>query len=179
MNDDQQGQWQASIGNDAGLAESKIAVPDALAAGKTTPNASSWQNKIVLLIDINPHTRDSRAKMMRTLGVTVDCVDSAEAAHSRLATGKYNMVLVDLGRDLDGAELLAQDIRSRNPRQLVAFLVGSPLFVATSLKRDGMSRQRPRVAVVAGAVQKPNAPAVASMDFGQKIRAAEAEQAAS
>lgn len=176
MSSDEQGQWQASIGNDAGLAE-KTAESGEPAVSKAAPRASSWQNKTVLLIDINPHTRDSRAKIMRALGVTVDCVASAETAHLRLAARKYNMVLVDLGRDINGAELLAQEIRGRNPRQLVAFLVGHPLFVSTSLKRDGM-RQRPQGPVAAGPVQK-SAPAAAPMDFGQKIRDAEAEQAAS
>lgn len=177
MSVDQQAQWQASIGNDAGVAEKTAAVEAVVS--KVAPRLSSWQNKTVLLIDINPQTRDSRAKVMRTMGVVVDCAASAEAAHTRLATGKYNMVLVDLGRDVEGAELLAQEIKSRIPRQLVAFLVGRPLLVATSLKRDGTGRERSSVQAVTGAVLKPNAPAGAPMDFGQKIRAAEAEQAAS
>jgi CheY-like chemotaxis protein len=174
MSGDQQGEWQASIGNEVGVAEHKAAGPGESAAA---PRASSWQNKTVLLIDTNPHTRDSRAKIMRTLGVTVDCVANVETAHLRLATGKYNMVLVDLGRDINGAELLEREIKGRNPRQLVAFLVGRPLLVSTSLKRDGTNRQRPQGPVAA--TPKQSAPARAAMDFGQKIRDAEAEQAAS
>lgn len=176
MNNDQQVQWQASIGNGASLTEGDPEMP---ARSKAALRKPTWENKVVLLVDTNSRTRDSRAKVMRTLGVTVHCAASAATAHSRLAVGKYNLVLVDLGRDIDGAELLVQEIKSRNPRQRVAFLVGRPLYVATSLKRDGVSRQRSTVPTLAGPDQKPSAPALACTDFGRKVRDAEAEQAAS
>jgi CheY-like chemotaxis protein len=177
MNEDQPEERQANPSSEDAAVEHMTAESSDSSIPKAAPRASSWQNKTVLLIDVNPHTRDSRAKIMRTLGVTVDCVANAETAQLRLATGKYNMVLMDLGRDLDGAELLAREIKTKNPRQLVAFLVGRPLLVSTTLNRVGITRQRPQGPVVAA--QKQSAPVGATMDFGQKIRDAEAEQAAS
>jgi len=173
MNNEQlETQWQ-SIGNSTELTHVNPEMP---ARSKAAFRKPTWENKLVLLVDTNSRTRESRAKIMRALGVTVHCAASAGTAHSRLATAKYNLVLVDLGRDLDGAELLAKEIKDKNPRQRVAFLVGRPLYVATSLKRDGLSRQHPPVESIQ---QKTKSSTVTGSDFGQKIRDAEAEQAAS
>lgn len=137
--------------------------------------SGAWGKKNVLLVDSNSQNRDSRAKVMRSLGATVHCVSSAAAARTQFDSGNYNLVLVDLGRDIDGAERLAREIRGKNPQQLVAFLVGSPRFVSTSL--SGKSRP-PRVSPTptSVAVLKADTPAL-TVDFGQKIKDAEAEQA--
>jgi CheY-like chemotaxis protein len=128
-----------------------------------------------LLVDSNARSRESRAKVMRTLGTIVHCASNARAAHSRFEAGPYNLVLVDLGADIEGAEQLAQGIRSKKPGQLVGFLVGSPLFVAKSLKQK--ANRPPQVpAVSAVPIQKTTMPARMVVDFGQKIRDAEAEQ---
>jgi CheY-like chemotaxis protein len=177
VNSDQShGQWQASIGNQATPLEGQDTKPVTPVASDPGSAPSSWGKKVVLLVDTNAHTRDSRAKIMRTLGVTVHCASSAGAARARFESGSYNLVLLDLGGDVDGAEHLAQEIKVKNPRQLVGFLVGSPLFVATSL--SGKVTRRARVAPPATAVpvQKANPPMASGIDFGQKIRDAEAER---
>ncbi len=108
--------------------------------GSAPPLAQlQWSRKTVLLVDVHSRTRESRSKIMRTLGVTVHCASSAGSARSRLEAGTYNLVLIDLGTDRAGAESLVQEIKLKNPRQLIAFLVGSPLFVATSRAGDGRS----------------------------------------
>lgn len=122
--------------------------------------------KTVLLIDVDATTRDARSKVMRTLGVTVHCAASATGARQKLESGSYNLVLVDLGSDVEGAKSFVEEIRSKNSRQLVAFLVGSPLFVATSLADTIGS-------VPIEPAKKPEAPASPAFDFGQKIRDAE------
>ncbi len=133
--------------------------------------------KVVLLVDVNARTRDSRAKVMRTLGVTVHCASSAGAARSKMDSGAYNLILVDLGADHDAAEALVAEIRLKDPRQLVAFLVGSPLFVAKSLGNTGVSRSRVAPSIVAAPALK--APMNDKpFDFGQKIKDAEAEEVA-
>ena len=134
--------------------------------------------KVVLLVDVNANTRQSRAKVMRTLGVTVHCAPDAHGARSRMESGSYNLILVDLGADTDGAESLVQEIRLKHPRQLVAFLVGSPLFVAKSLRNRGTAPSRVAQSTVSSPVSKVRTSAK-PFDFGQKIKDAEAEELAS
>lgn len=134
-----------------------------------------WSKKTVLLVDVHARTRESRSKIMRTLGVTVHCASSSGVARAKLESGAYNLILVDLGADRAGAELLVQEIKLKNPRQLVAYLVGSPLFVATSL---GDRRERPaRVRPPLRPIPVVN-PAASKFDFGKKIKDAEAEEIA-
>ena len=117
---------------------------------------------------------------MRTLGVTVHCASDAASAQVRMESGAYNLILVDLGRDRRGAESLVEAIKLKSPRQLVAFLVGSPLFVATSLA--GKSERSPRVAPPLRPIPVVNTPVVNTpvntFDFGQRIKEAEAEDIA-
>jgi CheY-like chemotaxis protein len=136
----------------------------------------SLLKKVVLLVDVNPDTRESRAKVLRTRGVTVHCASSARGARLRVHSAAYNLILVDLGSESEAAEALVQEIRLKNPRQLVAFLVGSPLFIAKSLRSKGVSRSRDTIRTTAPSGMSP---AVASNDpfnFGQKIREAEGEK---
>jgi CheY-like chemotaxis protein len=185
MNSDQTpGRWQESIGNDAQQQQQKLSSPDqAPKAGVNIGSAAStggseWRNKTVLLVDSNLRSRESRAKVMRTLGVRVDCAANANAARVRLAAEKYNLILVDLGRDVDSAESLVHEIRTKNSRQLVQFLVGRPLFVATSLNGSSPRPRRAAAPVTAASAEKPSTPAVSAVDFGQRIRDAEAEEIA-
>jgi CheY-like chemotaxis protein len=129
--------------------------------------------KTVLLVDSNWPSRESRAKVMRERGVHVDCVSNVAAARGRLAVETYNLILVDPGRNVSAAEMLVQEIRTRNARQLVRFLVGSPLFIATSLSGH---KPRPQPAIVSP--ENPGTPVTNSIDFGQKIRDVEAEETA-
>lgn len=151
---------------------------NSIPANSKPPANKFWlMKKTVLLIDVDSVTREARSRVMRTLGVTVHCVASVNAARQKLESGSYNLVLVDLGSDVEGAKSLAQEIRARNARQLVAFLVGSPLFVATSLdgKTDSPLRER---ASRTEPEKKADAPAPSVFDFGQKIRDAERAETA-
>jgi CheY-like chemotaxis protein len=131
------------------------------------------RSKSILLMDSNRQSRESRAKALRTHGVQVDCVADAAAARVRLAAEKYDLILVDPGRERESAELLVQGIRANNSRQLVGFLVGSPLFVAKSLG-GGSNPRPPRPPATPAAAATANAPAIGGIDFGQRIRDAEA-----
>jgi CheY-like chemotaxis protein len=143
----------------------------------TAVDRYSLLKKTVLLVDINPRTRESRAKVMRSLGVTVLSTSSARGARMKLDSGEYDLVLVDLGADHDGAEGLVREIKLNNPRQLVAFLVGSPLFVTTSL--SGKGERRPRVLSPLRPIPVPTPKAAAkNFDFAQKVKDAEAEDVA-
>ncbi len=143
--------------------------------GSTPVPEGPWSKKTVLLVDVHWRTRESRSKIMRTLGVTVHCASTADGARSRLDSGVYNLILVDLGSDRAGAESLVQEIKLKNPRQLVAFLVGSPLFVATSL--TGKAERSSRVLPPIGPI--PVVSTLASkFDFAQKVKDAEAHKIA-
>jgi CheY-like chemotaxis protein len=164
-----------SIADRPGEFEAKSAAPVILPRSDTRPDNALWGKKTVLLVDSNSQTRESRAKVLRTLGATVHCASSPGVARMRFDSGSYNLVLVDLGVDVGGAERLAEELRSKKPRQLLAFLVGRPLFVATSLKHNNIpSRRLPRSSAGAALVQAPKPGA--GVDFGQRVRDAEAEQ---
>ena len=175
--------WQASIGNDVEQrAPGRPAEPPPVArtgapvASSASAAAQEWgkKAKTVLLVDSNLRSRESRARMMRTKGVHVDCAASADAARVRLGAEKYNLILVDLGRDTEIAESLVQEIRSKNSRQLVGFLVGSPLFIAKSLSGANPRPRRAPPLPVAALAEAPSEPAKAEIDFGQRIRDVEA-----
>ena len=140
-------------------------------------NSVSMLKKLVLLMDVDSETRESRAKAMRNLGVTVHCASTARGARVKLEANAYDLILVDFGADSESADAWVRQIRENNPRQLVAFLVGSPMFVATS--RDGkLARSASaRKATRPGTVPKATSPRRA-FDFGQQIKDAEANEAA-
>lgn len=133
----------------------------------------SWPKKTVLLVDINAQTRDSRSKMMRRMGVIVHCAANAQSARSRYDSGSYNLVLVDLGEDVAGAERLVEEIKLRNRRQLVAFLVGRPFYVASSLSGKSV-KPRTNRGKPEGTVRTLSRPAAGSIDFGEQVRRVEA-----
>lgn len=171
-------QWRASIGVEAQQAPQE-AVPHSSASGPGEPvapraiaDAVGLRSKSILLVDSNRQSCETRAKIMRKQGVQVDCVVDAGAARVRLAAEKYDLILVDPGRERESAESLVQEIRANNSRQLVRFLVGSPLFVAKSLA--GGSNPRPPATPRVSAAETPNAVATGDIDFGQRIRNAEA-----
>ncbi len=147
---------------------------DAPIGPAAVPDSFEWGKKTVLLVDSSLPSRESRAKVMRARGVRVDCVANVAAARVRLAAETYNLILVDPGRNAGAAESLVQEIRIRNSRQLVRFLVGSPLFIAKSL---GRHKHEPEPAASPAAIpEAPSTPASTGFDFGQKIRDAEAEE---
>lgn len=172
--------WQASYGNDVQQQPHKAALtePAPLKAGPSQPLAATsprieWGNKSVLLVDSDRRSRESRAKVMRALGVRVDSVADPDAARVRLAAKTYNLVLVDPGRDAHNAESLVEEIRTRNSRQLVRFLVGSPLFISSSLSGSKPWLRRPLAPAPAVAAENLSTPVVSGIDFGQRIRDAE------
>ncbi len=143
---------------------------------KQTARKLWLMKKTVLLIDFDPGTREARSKVMRGMGVTVHCAASMTGARQKLEAGSYDLVLLDLGPDVEAAKSLAQEVKARNSRQLVAFLVGRPLYVSMTLDGSPVASKvrAPRVATV----HKSEAPAASVFDFGQKIREAETKRIA-
>lgn len=177
-NESSHGRSQASMGNNAPSTSHETMPQPAPGPSEPISPATGADNpglrmKAVLLVDLNRKSRESRAKVMRARGVRVDCAADFGAARVRLVADRYNLVLVDPGRERESAEALVKEIRTSNSRQLVGFLVGSPRFVVKSLS-TGASRPRPPVmppAIDAGS----GTPTAGSTDFGPRIRDAEAE----
>jgi CheY-like chemotaxis protein len=168
MINDQYGRWQASIEIDRERKPAKVAAPEV----RNSPLAVRIsESKTVLLVDSNPRTRESRAKVFRTRGLIVHCASNAQTARNRVATAVYDLVLVDLGQDFETAEKLVQEIRANNPRQRAGFLVGRPSYIATSLKRD--STQQVRLPEAETALPAKRLEYLS--DFGQRVRDAEAK----
>lgn len=129
-------------------------------------DSSTLSAKTVLLVDGDERTCESRAKVLRSLGVLVDCATTLKLALQRYTAGAYSLVLIDLN---DG-ERLALEIRSARPKQRIGFLVGSPAYVSASppaRPRRPVAPTPPRTRVL-----QPAAP----LDFGSRIRQAEAQQ---
>ena len=141
-------------------------------------DAVRLRSKSILLVDSNRQSRESRTKMIQMRGIPVDCVVDVGAARVRLAADKYDLILVDPGRERGMAESLVQEIRANNPRQLVGFLVGSPLFITKSLTGGGphSPRQQPHTpaTTMTAAAATPNPCADDGIDFQPRVRDAEA-----
>ncbi len=134
------------------------------------PFVMNHGNRSVLLIDVHFRTRDSRAQTMRKLGATVDCVSTGVAALAKFASGLYQLVLIDLGRDAEGAEQLARDIRLKNPKQLVGFLVAGPALISKTLRK---STPPMPVNTTAELVPLSQSEVHSESDFGRRIREVE------
>ncbi len=122
-------------------------------------DTSTISAKTVLLIDVTPHTLAARAKVMRQRGMMVDCAATVTLGLSRWRVGHYNLVLIDLAKDLIGTKRLVADIQRGNPRQMVALLVGKPPYIVQYPKR---------------AIAK-TLPPVVGIDFAQRVKQAQAE----
>lgn len=127
------------------------------------------ENKSILLVDLDPHSCEARAQAFRDRGVMVDCAQDAAVARTRYQAGIYDLVLVDLGADVAGAQQLVAAVRQQNPRQKIAFLLGAPPYLAQVPGGRGAAR-RERVAAAA-----PTETAPALSEFGRRIKQIESQ----
>jgi CheY-like chemotaxis protein len=88
--------------------------------------------KRVLLVNTHATQRDLRAKVMRKLGVEVDCAADISEARSLWQADSYSLVLVDVRNDSINVQEFCDEVRSAKPPQTVAFLVGKPQYLAIS-----------------------------------------------
>jgi CheY-like chemotaxis protein len=131
-------------------------------------NVADLENKSILLVDLDPHSCEARARAFRDRGVMVDCAQDATVARTRYEAGVYNLVLLDLGADVVGAQQLAAAIKAQNPRQKIAFLLGAPPYVTLAPGSRTVRRQP--------VPPPPVEPATPSSDFGRRIRQAEGQK---
>jgi len=98
------------------------------------PSATSFASlsgkRRILLVDTYANKRDLRAKIMRKLGVEVDCAADITEARALWQADSYSLVLVDVRNDSVNVQEFCSEIRSAKPPQAVAFLVGKPEYLA-------------------------------------------------
>jgi len=96
----------------------------------STSFASLSGKRRILLVDTYANKRDLRAKIMRKLGVEVDCAADITEARALWQADSYSLVLVDVRNDSVNVQEFCSEIRSAKPPQAVAFLVGKPDYLA-------------------------------------------------
>jgi hypothetical protein len=102
----------------------------------STPSASLPKKKRVLLLDTSQTKRDLRADVMRKLGIEVDCAADVLEARCWWRADLYNLVLISATGEPENRDQFCSDIRGANPRQRIAFFVGSPEYLAVSPHSD-------------------------------------------
>ena len=92
--------------------------------------------KRILLLATYATKRDLRAKILRKMGIEIDC--AADIAEARLLwqADAYNLVLVDVRNDSQNLRAFCDQVRGAKPPQTVAFLVGKPVYLAGSPSPD-------------------------------------------
>jgi CheY-like chemotaxis protein len=99
--------------------------------------------KRVLLVNTRATQRDLRAKIMRKMGVEVDCAADISEARSLWQADSYSLVLVDVRNDSNKVQEFCDEIRHSKPPQTVAFLVGKPEYLAISPVVDDGAAEPP------------------------------------
>jgi CheY-like chemotaxis protein len=93
--------------------------------------------KRILLVDTFATRRDLRAKVMRKLGIEVDCAADISEARSLWRADSYNLVLMNVRNELQNVSDFCCEIKNAKPPQRVAFLVGKPEYLASSQDAEG------------------------------------------
>jgi CheY-like chemotaxis protein len=108
--------------------------------------APAVARKRVLLVDGYATKRDLRSKIMRKLGLDVDCAADITEARALWQADSYSLVLVDVRNDAANVQEFCEELRKAKPPQSVAFLVGKPEYLAGSpAADDGMVAPAPDV----------------------------------
>lgn len=101
--------------------------------------APAATKKRILLVVSDDVRRDLRARVLRKLGVDVECAADISEARSLWRADSYNLVLLDVVRDAHNAEEFCIEVKAAKPPQTVAFLVGKPDYVAASPRSGGVA----------------------------------------
>lgn len=94
--------------------------------------SAAARKKRILLIDSYATKRDLRAKILRKLGVEVDCASDISEARSLWQADSYNLVLMDVKREPRNVEDFCTEMAGAKPPQRMAFLVGKPDYLGNA-----------------------------------------------
>jgi CheY-like chemotaxis protein len=93
--------------------------------------APALAGKKLLLIDANQPTRDVRVRVLQSHGVEVHAAESLRTARFLWQPNVYDLILLDVRRHLPGEALeFYEQIRTANPKEHFAFLVGPPVYLS-------------------------------------------------
>jgi len=94
------------------------------------------RKKRILLIDSYRTKRDLRARILRKLGVEVDCACDISEARSLWQADSYNLVLMDVKREPRNVDEFCAEMAGAKPPQRMAFLVGKPEYLGSAPGAD-------------------------------------------
>lgn len=97
--------------------------------GRAPGNGSSHKIS-VLLIDRNSERRALRMKVLTLRGVDVVGATDVIEATSMWQPDRYDLILVDIRMDHRSCIAWRDEIKKQKPKQIVAFLVGKPDYIA-------------------------------------------------
>lgn len=86
--------------------------------------------KRVLLVITNIANRNLRASVLRKRGMDVVCAGAVSDARMLWHPSTYDLVIFEVRRDNSGAVELCSEMKTNDPSQRVAFLVGRPGLLA-------------------------------------------------
>jgi len=92
--------------------------------------SAKGQAKKILLVVTNRSRRNLRATVFRNLGIDVVCAAHIGDARELWHPKAYDLVLFDVGSNLDGSVVLCADMKAEFPAQRIAWLVGQPEFLS-------------------------------------------------
>jgi CheY-like chemotaxis protein len=115
-----------------------MTAPMAPASLLSAPIPGEVKKKRVLLVDTSEAKRELRAEVMRKLGMEVDCAADVAEARSWWRAALYDLVLIDMEKGQGYRDKFCDDIRSAIPPQRLAFLVGSPEYLANSPNEESL-----------------------------------------
>ena len=88
------------------------------------------QSKRILLVVNNRSRRNLRATVFRNLGMEVVCAAHIGDARELWHPKAYDLVLFDVGANIEGSVVLCADMKAEFPAQRIAWLVGQPEFLS-------------------------------------------------
>lgn len=86
--------------------------------------------KRILLMVTNRSRRNLRATVYRNAGIEVVCATHIGDARELWHPKAYDLVLFEVGSDLEGSVALSSDMKAACPGQKIAWLVGEPEFLS-------------------------------------------------
>ena len=93
------------------------------------PVAGLNRKKRVLLIDGVASKCDLRARVLRQMGVEVDCAADITEARALWQADSYNLVLLDVRQDAANVEAFCLEMQDCKTPQRIAYLVGKPGYL--------------------------------------------------
>ena len=90
---------------------------------------ASNRKKRVLLVDSVASKRDLRARVLRQMGVEVDCAADVSEARALWQADSYNLVLLDVRREPANVEAFCTEMQDAKTPQRIAYLVGKPEYL--------------------------------------------------